>query len=266
MPPTPAQRLQLPQVTLCAASSSNVAATLAALETSLAYVDFGDAVLLTHVDPADLGLAANSAVRVVRIDPIASSAAYSRFVLERLVDHVTTSHCLVAQWDGHVIDPARWRPEFLDYDYIGASWPQFDDGHDVGNGGFSLRSRRLMELCRQPPFAGHHPEDVAIGRTNRPMLEEAGMRFAPAHLADAFSAERAGDPVRSFGYHGVFLMPRVLGAERFWQLYRTLDDRTSLWRDTRQIAAGLRSGARPLQRIARLWRDRIADRLPRLFG
>ena len=37
-------------------------------------------------------------------------------------------------------------------DYIGAPWPHFRDGHNVGNGGFSLRSRRLLEACRELPF------------------------------------------------------------------------------------------------------------------
>lgn len=261
----PARRLHLPQVTLCAVSSSNVAVTVAALEASLAQVDFAEALLFTHGDPADLELGPGSPIRVVTIAPITSSEGYSRFVLEQLVDHVATSHCLIVQWDGHVIDAARWQPEFLDFDYLGASWPQFDDGHDVGNGGFCLRSRRLMDLCRQPPFAGHHPEDVAICRTNRALLDAAGMRFAPAHLADAFAAERAGDPTQSFGYHGVFLMPRVLGAERFWQLYRALDDRGTLWRDMGQLAAGLRAGRNPVRRIARLWFDSIADRALRAF-
>jgi hypothetical protein len=66
-----------------------------------------------------------------------------------------------------VFDAARWRDAFLEYDYIGASWLQFDDG----NGGFSLRTRRLMELCRDPAFVPVHPEDLAIGRTNRAWLE-----------------------------------------------------------------------------------------------
>jgi hypothetical protein len=111
-------------------------------------------------------------MEVVPIAPLRSSAAYSDFLLTGLVDHVDTTHCLVAQWDGHLLDAERWQDAFLDYDYIGASWPQFDDGHDVGNGGFSLRTRRLMDLCRDPAFVPAHPEDVAIGRTNRAWLEE----------------------------------------------------------------------------------------------
>ncbi|PKP95443.1 MAG: hypothetical protein CVT75_01955 [Alphaproteobacteria bacterium HGW-Alphaproteobacteria-14] len=229
--PVRAPRPHLREVTLCAVSSSNVAATILALEASLAEVAVAETLLFTDVDPAALGIAVPDTIRIVPIERIGSSAAYSRFILEKLVDHVATSHCLIAQWDGHVADGTRWRDEFLEYDYIGASWPQFDDGHAVGNGGFSLRSRRLMDACRHPDFIGHHPEDVAIGRTNRVMLEQLGLRFAPVDLADRFSAERAGDPATAFGYHGVFRMPTVLGSERFWSLYRRLDDRATLRHD-----------------------------------
>lgn len=259
LPPAPKSRLPLPDVTMCAVSSSNLAATVAALRTSMAMADFAEVLLFTHATAQDLGIAMDDGIRLVPIDRISSSASYSDFVLRQIADHIRTSHCLVVQWDGHVIDPSRWRPEFLDYDYVGASWPQFDDGHDVGNGGFSLRSRRLMQACRSDGFEAHHPEDVAICRSNRAMLESKGMRFAPRELADAFAAERASDPSRTFGYHGVFLMPRVLGTERFWDLYEGLDDRGTLWHDTWAIARRLLSGERPISRILRLLRDRRAN-------
>ncbi len=255
----PRERLSLPNVTLCAVSSSNVAATIEAMEASLAQASFGEAILFTDADTRAIRAVMHPDLRVVRIDRIGSSAAYSQFVLTQMVDHVRTSHCLIVQWDGHVIDGGRWQQEFLDYDYIGARWPQFDDGRDVGNGGFSLRSRRLMEACRAPEFAPHHPEDLAICRTNRGLLEGMGLRFAPAALADRFSAERAGDPATSFGYHGVFLMPRVLGADRFWRIYRTLDERSSLWRDFSDIVKALRSGPSPALRSLRMAANRVID-------
>lgn len=250
----PAQRLKLPQVTLCAVTSVNVAATLTALERSLEQIDFAACRLLTdaQVSPAD------PRIKVVRIDRLTSAAAYSDFLLKRLPDHVHTSHCLVAQWDGHVLDAGRWHDAFLDHDYIGASWPQFDDGHDVGNGGFSLRSRRLMDLCRDPAFVPVHPEDVAIGRTNRAWLEGQGMRFAPRALADLFAAERTGDPRETFGYHGVWNMPRAVGAQDFWQVYRALDEHTALRRDFLSILQDVRRGPQGNRRALRMVADRFA--------
>ncbi|MEN7538094.1 DUF5672 family protein [Aurantiacibacter flavus] len=261
MAPAPTKRLPLSSVTLCAVSSTNLVATLEAMRLTMQYVDFADAILCTH----DAGVAdqTEGAIRVVPIERLTSAKAYSHFMLTRLVDYINTEHCLVIQWDGHVIDPARWRSEFLDYDYVGASWPQFDDGYEVGNGGFSLRSKRLMEACLRPEFTAHHPEDVAIGRTNRALLERLGLLFAPVAIADAFSAERSGNPAKSFGYHGAFHMPSVLGAKRFWDLYQMLDDRATLWVDFTAIVRGLFAGQERGRRVARLAWDRMIGRLSR---
>lgn len=251
--PAIAARLSLPQVTLCAVSSVNVLATVRALETSLAQVDVAAALLLTDspVTPDHPG------ITVVPIAPVTSSRAYSDFILTQLVDHVETSHCMVIQWDGHVLDPSRWHPDFLAYDYIGASWPQFDDGHDVGNGGFSLRSRRLMQLCRDPAFHPSHPEDVAIARINRNWLERQGMRFAPRALADRFAAERAADVAASFGYHGAWLMPQAVGVEPFWTLYRELDDRGTIRHDFSAILKQIGQGRGGWTRGLRLTLDQF---------
>ena len=263
MPPPSPNRLALQQVTICAVSSTNVAATLRALEMSVAQIAFAEAILFTHANRAEPLPSGSPDIRVVEIERLNSSAAYSEFLLAQLASHVRTSHCLIVQWDGHVIDAARWRPEFLDYDYIGARWPQFADGRDVGNGGFSLRSHRLMAACGTSGFKRHHPEDLAICRTNRTFLEDEGMSFAPGGLADEFAAERAGDPASSFGYHGVFLMPRVLGADTFWEVYRTLDERSSLKPDFADLFKAVR--ARPFS----IWRSitmisiRLSDALRR---
>jgi len=249
------QRLSLPDVTLCAATSVNVQATLRALEASLAQADFAACLLFTDADvrPHHPG------ITIIPIQRLASAQAYSGFLLGRLADHVETSHCLVVQWDGHVLDARHWDPAFLEHDYIGASWPQFSDGHDVGNGGFSLRSRRLLQACQSPRFQQAHPEDVLIGRTHRAWLESQGLRFAPRSLADCFSAERAGNPLASFGYHGVWHMPRVLGVDRFWEIYRTLDGRSTIRHDfgtvLKQVAQGEGGVGRALQLLA----DRVVD-------
>lgn len=248
-------RLALPQVTLCAVTSVNVAATLRALEACLAQIEFADYKLFTDVEVKPQ----HPEISVVPIRRLESSRDYSRFMLAELVEHVQTSHCLVVQWDGHVLDAQRWRPDFLDYDYIGASWPHFDDGREVGNGGFSLRSRRLMEACRDPAFVGCHPEDLAIGRTNRAWLESQGLRFAPREVADTFSAERAGSIRTGFGYHGVFNMPAAIGIDAFWDIYRDLDDRTTVWHDLGSLLKQIGRGAQPLSRSARMVMDRLTE-------
>ncbi len=245
----------LPQVTLIAVTSVNIAATVAALRRSMDEVAFGSVMLLSHERPRDKP----AEVQWHCIEPIWSYRAYSDFILRRLPAYVTTSHCLLVQWDGHVLNGARWSDEFLQYDYIGASWPHFHDGHDVGNGGFSLRSRALLEACQHPEFVLSHPEDLAIGRTNRTWLEERGLRFASTDVADSFSAERKGDPLQCFGYHGVWHMPRALGLDDFWRIYLALDERGTVRHDFRSILGQCAKGNGGRERAMRLLYDRFAD-------
>ena len=256
------QLLELPEVTLIAATSVNIEATLQAIEVCQQSIRFAACKLLTDRHPAQ----PVAGVEVVIIPVLATSDAYSHFMLRELADHVTTSHCLVVQWDGHVVDAGRWDPQFLAWDYIGASWPQFRDGHDVGNGGFSLRSRRLLEACRDDRFTPSHPEDVAIARCNRAWLEAQGLHFAPRELADRFSAERASALDIAFGFHGVWHMPTLLGPERFWDIYRQLEDRTSVYHDLGSIMAQIASHPRGWRRCARMVWDRISAALGNARG
>lgn len=249
-------RLELPTVTLCAAASVNVQATVEALASCLKQIEFAECLLFTDAAPP-----AHPAIRVVSVERFETGADYSEFLLHRLADHVRTAHCLVVQWDGFVLDAGQWRPTFLDYDYIGAPWPQFSDGHCVGNGGFSLRSRRLLEACRDPRFRPGHPEDVAICRTNRSLLErEHGIHFADRRTAERFAFERTVPAGPTFGFHGVFNLIPVLGADRFWRIYRTLDHRRTAFIDYRLLLRQLGTGRNALRRRMRLTVDRLTDR------
>lgn len=107
-------RLSLPQVTLVAISSVTVSAT----------------------------------ARAVAIARLTSHFVYSHFVLKELSHFIATSHMLFVQWDGYVLHPDCGRDSFLDYDYIGAPWPQFE-----------------------PPW--NLTEDVAIARDCRGYGEDA---------------------------------------------------------------------------------------------
>lgn len=237
-------RLALPTVTLCAVASVNVRATVAALLACIRQIDFAACKLFTHEEIAG----AHPEITMVPIEPLRSAAAYSEFVVHDLAGHLSTEHCLIVQWDGFVLDAACWDETFLGYDYIGAPWPQFGDGRDVGNGGFSLRSKRLLESCQAPQFHFHHPEDIAICRTNRSFLEDTGMKFADREIAERFSFERTRPSLPTFGFHGIFNMIPMLGAERFWEIYLELDDRSTALVDFGRLMGQLGSGRQSAQR------------------
>ena len=252
-------RLELPTVTLCAATSVNVRATLEALFTCLDQIKFAECLLFTDKE-IDFR---RSDIRAVRIEPLRSSRDYSHFLLRDLADRLNTDHCLIVQWDGFVLNADLWNPRFLDFDYIGAPWPQFADGHDVGNGGFSLRSRRLLEACHDPRFQMGHPEDVAICRTNRTFLEaEHRIRFADRKTAADFSFERAGSGHPAFGFHGIFNMVSAVGADRFWEIYESLDDPRTAFVDYGLLFRQLSQGRHGTRRRLRL----TVDRMKTLFG
>ncbi len=217
---------QLRDITLCAIDCVTPALAASALDRCLAHCDFGEALLLSDTEaPTD--------ARWTPIEPLRSIGAYNDFLLRRLVEHVRTPHVLVVQWDGFVIDPGAWRAEFLQYDYIGARWPWHPTGTDVGNGGFSLRSRRLLEALAAPGMPKIDvPEDDLIARHLRPVLEKAhGIRFAPAEIADRFAYER-GEPQRpTFGFHGLFNLWRHLDDSEVLAMLDRLSPRTCLSRE-----------------------------------
>ncbi|HVY20414.1 MAG TPA: DUF5672 family protein [Bauldia sp.] len=212
------EKLRLPDVTICAADSAFVDLTVRALMRSMDLCAFGDAILFSDVARA-------GPFRHVPIAPLRSIADYSRFVLRDLVDHVTTSHILVVQWDGYVVDPAAWKRAFLKYDYIGSVWLDQPEHLSVGNGGFSLRSRRLMQTVRQLPHLAGYNEDVVIGRTYRAIMErDNGIRFAPSKIAGLFAHEykiEAGVP--TFGFHGVENLSRYTTDDELTDICKALD-------------------------------------------
>lgn len=203
--------LTLDNVMLCAVSSIAIPETVHALTASAARIRFGDVAFFTDAAPPTTP---NPLLRWVTMAPLRSKEAYSHFMLKELGARATRPFVLVVQWDGYVINAERWNPAFLEVDYIGAPWPQFADGRTVGNGGFSLRSARLLQALADPALPLAHPEDVAICRDWRPFLEEKyQIRFADPELAASFAVERSGDLRRAFGFHGMFHLPDLLSRE-----------------------------------------------------
>ena len=108
-------------------------------------------------------------------------------------------------------ESAAWDAAFLDCDYIGAKWYWHEAGVRVGNGGFSLRSRKLLAALQDPRIVLVDVEDTTIGRTFRPLLErEHGIRFGDEALADRFSFEAAYPIGKPFGFHGLFNFCRTV--------------------------------------------------------
>jgi hypothetical protein len=148
-------------------------------------------------------------IRQVVIPPIGSIEAYSDFMVRGLGDYFSGSHVLVIQWDSFIVRGDLWDPRFLDYDYIGAPWPHRPVG--VGNGGFSLRSRKLVDALRHIAMPATHPEDYVICEAHGEELSSRyGIRFAPLEVARQFAYEGIVPAAPTFGFHGIFNFHRVL--------------------------------------------------------
>jgi hypothetical protein len=138
---------------------------------------------------------------------------YSRFCLYNLTDWVNSEFCLIFQDDGFILNPNLWNDSFYEYDYIGSPWPLYmgwpEEGKQVGNGGFSLRSFRLQTIiATDKNIEITSPEDEIIGRLYRHYLENGyGFNFADEETADKFAYELRPPIYDTFGFHGRFHKP-----------------------------------------------------------
>jgi tetratricopeptide (TPR) repeat protein len=215
--------IELPGVTLACVDTLNQPLALRALEHSRRGIRFARTMLLT--DRLSEGISVSPGIEVATIDPLRSRDDYSRFILKGLLAHVRTPHVLLVQWDGYVVNPEAWESAFAEVDYLGAKWFWHEDGHDVGNGGFSLRSRRLLEALQDPRIELVEAEDTTIARTFRPLLErDYGIRFGTAAVADRFAFEAAYPIGRPFGFHGLFNFCRVVPAGELAELAQAFSE------------------------------------------
>jgi Protein of unknown function (DUF5672) len=230
-------KLNLADVTLVSVDTVRPDRTFKALVVCERYADFGDKILITKGTGS---FTTASGIRVVPTDEINSYSAYNYFIMKRLASFVRTSFVLVVQYDGFILNPAAWTDAFLNYDYIGAPW--WCD-HYVGNGGFSLRSKRLLDCLQgDDQITEFNPEDHHICRTYGPRLTNAGIRFAPEALASQFSIEgfHATDPIGrdrvwtgQFGFHHFCATDIRLWDDISW----FVDLRVTLSNDPNYVAA-----------------------------
>jgi hypothetical protein len=162
-------------------------------------------------------------VEYVQAPPIKTTKDYSDLLLTGLRQYVSGTHVLIIQWDSFILHPNLWTNNFLQYDYIGAVWPHHPQT-PVGNGGFSLRSVKLLEALESPAISRRHPEDFCICVDNKVTLEnQFGIRFAPTHIAEQFAVERANwHP--AFGFHGFFNFGKALSSEELSTFLDLLPD------------------------------------------
>lgn len=205
--------LVLDNITIISVTGINSKDHLKAIKYSSEYIKFAAKKLITSEEISD------DEVEIIKVKKM-DYEEYSRFLVYDLADYIDTSHALIVQSDGYVINPNQWKDSFLDYDYIGAPWPlptddfSFRDPNGniqrVGNGGFSLRSKKLLETAKKlnlewKDYFGFYNEDGFYCCHNRHIYENQNCKYASIEIASQFSQEtylQEMEGIVPFGFHG----------------------------------------------------------------
>ena len=267
-------KLKLDNVTLLgiAGVNSEVEKFKFARDVCLHYADFERVVILTSI-PELLEEKYTNRYVVDRIKPMYNLDDVAKFFISDLHNYFDTDYVLTFQSDGFILNPDAWTDEFFDYDYIGAPWSDrgirtitdirkilrdpggnVSDGskqeikigsskayvvNNVGNGGFSFRSKRLMKFVaenigyikdsggccltsvwipddnliwidsdsrkskdnfQKVYISGCVSEDNLICKFNYEYLQKNGFRFAKPFMASRDFSVEASTPGNKIGY------------------------------------------------------------------
>lgn len=204
--------IPLNNVTIISINGRDPENSVKALNYSSRRIKFAKKILVTTSDKAQK----YDDIEVFEYD-IKNRDVYSYFCIKELYKYIDTDFCLIVQPDGFVINPLAWNEKFLDFDYIGApfvpkamayalaAFNKLNPGenftnlkHSVGNGGFSLRSKKFLiesskldyppkENIADPYNANLEDFFLCVGK--RKDLENVGIKFATVYIASMFSIE-----------------------------------------------------------------------------
>lgn len=214
-------RLSLKDVTLISVcgNAKFLVGIIKAAKYCMKNIDFGKVIILSNVDVKVPD------IEIIKI-PALDKEKYCTFSLYELPNYINTDYCLTFQGDGFVINHNLWTDEFLEYDYIGAPWTQ-EISNNVGNGGFSLRSKKFLSSAKtleynskiqfQPHIQAGElvtPEDWFACCYSYHKMIAMGVKFPSVSFAYKFAVEHPSkdkiydrfniNTYNSFGFHGDF--------------------------------------------------------------
>ena len=208
--------LDLPNVTLLFVETRAHGITKRVIDDCIAKCNFGE--ILLYTDKPDLiRFDPNRRARTILVPDFPNKIEAGRFYYQHAVAEITTDFALMMEWDAGIYDTKRWKPEFLNYDYIGAPWLVRSEevgNKDVGNGGFTLMSKRLGTFLHENATKYPVVTDWDLCRNQRQALEAAGgFKWPDRNLAAQFSWELGPRDPENFGFHGAFNWPHMLERE-----------------------------------------------------
>lgn len=207
-------------------------------------LNFGKKIIYTYkeptIDPGDFE------IKIIDEVPYED---FNEYITEFYANSFDTEFMINFHCDGFIQKPEAWNDNFLNYDYIGApiilNFQNINKSSQntvfpvIGNGGFSLRSKKLCQKIKKLkeinylpkylncfngsfisedfyqklPFYFRH-EDVYIGLFCKDILESYGFKFPDENIASMFSTEHYGFKngelsfnydiyTNSFGFHEI---------------------------------------------------------------
>lgn len=202
-------KLQLPTVTLLAVDCLNTDLIIKVIEHCKSKCDFGAVKFLTSI-PCDYE-------HVIKIKPLNSLIAYSVFMLKHAYEYIDTSHILTIQRDGWILNPESFDYSLLELDFVGGLYMQYDK---CGSGGFSLRSKKIMEeVSKAVPYwdgtqqeAERITEELGYYEDGVLSLSEFSKGFKIASLEQAANFSQAGNRNKKY------FREKPFGWHRSWQV------------------------------------------------
>jgi hypothetical protein len=202
--------LNLTNIILIAFGSTKIQETILALKHCQKLANFYDTFFFTDYDIEE------NHIKHIKIRRIKSYRDYQKFIVlespEIVLSNVSDNfngHFLSINWDGFIVNQNAWSDVFLEYDYIGAPWKQYEN--KVGNGGFCMKSKKFykvqQKICKNYNVTKN--EDVQLCIDLRSEFEKNGCIFAPTDVGFMFSTEAHDyDEYNSFGFHDFKLNPK----------------------------------------------------------
>jgi hypothetical protein len=197
--------INLPQITLLIADDVNPLLARNVLNICQREIEFGAVKLLTSHETEG----------AVKIPPLTHLTDYSVFMLTTAHNFIDTEFCLVVQRDGFILNPGKWDNDWLRLDYIAPLFMQYDF---VGSGGFSLRSKRMMEtIANDWPKWDGTPENATKIQETMNYYEDGVISFKYKHRFKIASAGQACEFGQGGNRNPKYFRERPLGFHRTWQ-------------------------------------------------
>jgi len=216
--------IDLHQITLVMVATRAHDLSKIAINDCLRQAAFGDVLIYTN-DQARVQI---PGARYFSVTDWDNKKDAGRFYYSAAAANVETPFGLFIEWDAGIFNPGKWRDDFLAYDYVGAPWNTGDD-LKVGNGGFTLMSKRFGDFLCKETLRFPVTTDWDICRTHRRGIEAAGgFKWAPYEVAQDFAWELAPRSPNTFGYHGIFNWPDMIGHPETIQRVKLMVDDTYL--------------------------------------